>query len=292
MALNKADIKQVVKISDIFGVAPTVAPTNDHTDGTWLDTSIYVGEFMLQAGQPALTGDTSLENLYIRTNDAIRFIPLITNSGTTGQHLILNSGGTSTWTDGLTIANNGLTVLTGTTVQLGGALVKNTTIESAGYNLSVGSGHTISTGITNSMILGGSAITATTDSTVYTPNINIQDGKGISFGTGNTMTTKTIEIGDWDMTAASFKAVSHGLSSTEWKTIRRTDVIVRDDGDALRLPITAMLTVNDDNGGSIGNISSSDINVWRRTSGTFDNASFNTSTSFNRGWVTFDYTPD
>lgn len=33
------------KRSDIAGVVPTIGPSNDHTDGTWLDTDIYPGEF-------------------------------------------------------------------------------------------------------------------------------------------------------------------------------------------------------------------------------------------------------
>jgi hypothetical protein len=37
--------RQIVKISDVDGEVATVPATNDHNDGTWLDTDIYIGEF-------------------------------------------------------------------------------------------------------------------------------------------------------------------------------------------------------------------------------------------------------
>lgn len=35
----------VMKVSDVTGKVATVPLTNDHTDGSWIDTDIYVGEF-------------------------------------------------------------------------------------------------------------------------------------------------------------------------------------------------------------------------------------------------------
>ena len=35
------------KRSDQTGVVPTIGPSNDHTDGTWIDTDIYPGEFYI-----------------------------------------------------------------------------------------------------------------------------------------------------------------------------------------------------------------------------------------------------
>ena len=53
MALSQySRVKQ--KRTIVSGQTPTIAPSNDHTDGTWVDTDIYPGEFYMNMGD--LTG--------------------------------------------------------------------------------------------------------------------------------------------------------------------------------------------------------------------------------------------
>lgn len=106
--------------------------------------------------------------------------------------------------------------------------------------------------------------------------------------TGNNYTTKTIEIGDWDMDATVGVAVSHGLSATEWKTVRVMDVIIRDDADSGYSPLSSKSSAID---GYLREIEAASINLYRITSGSYDSASYD-STGYNRGWVTIQYTKD
>jgi len=41
------DAKQVQKRSTVTTEVPTVAPSDDHTDGTWNDTDVYSGELFI-----------------------------------------------------------------------------------------------------------------------------------------------------------------------------------------------------------------------------------------------------
>ena len=38
------DARIMIKTSTVATTVPTVPASNDHTDGTWLETDIYVGE--------------------------------------------------------------------------------------------------------------------------------------------------------------------------------------------------------------------------------------------------------
>lgn len=94
-----------------------------------------------------------------------------------------------------------------------------------------------------------------------------------------------LQIGDWDMSLTTGVAVAHGLSSTEWKTVKNISVIIRDDLD------TARYYLGDGDGTPIIAFDSTDIYLVRQTSGSFDSTGFD-STSYNRGWITFMYQPD
>ncbi len=39
--------RRVVKISSIAGEVPTIPASDDHTDGSWIATDVYVGELFL-----------------------------------------------------------------------------------------------------------------------------------------------------------------------------------------------------------------------------------------------------
>lgn len=165
---------------------------------------------------------------------------------------------------------------------------------------------TIFSGVTNTVVIGGQNITGTTDDTVYVPNLNIGTLSIVTTGTTiidnlgiessglvvKSYTTKRLEIGDWDMTATTQVNVAHGLSATEWKTMLESNVLIRNDSDtvyaplkSLNLPSTGLMN------GGVSVIDSTNITLGRYTTGGFDDGAF-TSTSYNRGWVTFDYIKD
>ena len=143
---------------------------------------------------------------------------------------------------------------------------------------------TFNSGVTNSVIIGGSGITATSNDTVYVPDLNIQLDKGISFGTGSSMTMVTIDMGDWDMDTTDSLNVAHSLSATEWKTIRDISLIIRNDSDNAYY-------FEDGRNLAVSYFESTNFVLSRLIAGTYDGADFD-STSYNRGWVTYWYTPD
>lgn len=165
---------------------------------------------------------------------------------------------------------------------------------------------TFLSGVSNSIILGGGAITATTDNTAYVPNLNIDTAPTPTSGsTGDkilvrssngsvktlSVIMKEISIGDWNMDIDVTKSVAHGLSSTEWKTIRQVSGIIRDDLDFTYSTLTPSYDSPIKNNANIAQISSSNINLIRDGGGVYDSAIYS-ATSFNRGWITFWYTPD
>ena len=99
----------------------------------------------------------------------------------------------------------------------------------------------------------------------------------------NGYTTTTIDIGDWDMDTTVNVNVAHGLSATEWKTIRSIDIMIRDDLDSSLTPL--------DYDSGLYFVDSANFRLSRNTSATFNSVNYD-STSYNRGFVTFDYTPD
>ena len=105
-------------------------------------------------------------------------------------------------------------------------------------------------------------------------------------------TTKTVNIGDWDMDADDASDVAHGLSATEWKTIKEINAIIRDDADSLYVPLDRFVnTTTLEIAGGVNKINSTLINLRRLTGSAFDTTSYD-STSYNRGWVTFEYIVD
>ena len=102
--------------------------------------------------------------------------------------------------------------------------------------------------------------------------------------------TEKVDIDDWNMDSALSVSVAHGLSATEWKTIRALNVIIRNDTDTFRYKIETM-SVAGVMQGVVSSIDATNINLARLAGGFFDNANFD-STSYNRGFVTFDYIPD
>jgi hypothetical protein len=122
------------KRSEQTGVVPTIGPSNDHTDGTWLDTDIYPGEF------------------YINMQDQIVWFGWVTGS-TSGVTQIYPPPG----------PGGGITIVGGTGIQVSGA--------SPNFAVSFNGNTTEFTGLTSgteSFTLGASAtqfVIANTDTT-------------------------------------------------------------------------------------------------------------------------------
>lgn len=103
---------------------------------------------------------------------------------------------------------------------------------------------------------------------------------------------KTINTGDWNMDTTTTVTVAHGLSATEWKTIRSISTIIRDDADTTYYDLAMLQSIT--NGTMAGGNSYHDatnIELARFTTGNFDATGFD-STAYNRGWITFEYTKD
>jgi len=96
---------------------------------------------------------------------------------------------------------------------------------------------------------------------------------------------KVVEIGDWDMDATAYVNVPHGLTLSK---IRGARVVVRDDESSSLHGVSTNYTGFPDLDGFWQYIDSTNIRIYRETGGNFDTTSYN-ATSFNRGWVIFDY---
>ena len=114
---------------------------------------------------------------------------------------------------------------------------------------------------------------------------NIREVDTVEFNGGTPYKRVTINIGDWDMDATSAVSVNHGLSATEWKTIRAVHMIIRNDND------DTYYQPDFGTGGYIRFWGATAFTPTRVAAGQFDSTSFD-STSYNRGWLTFEYTPD
>lgn len=101
---------------------------------------------------------------------------------------------------------------------------------------------------------------------------------------GGLLIAKVIDIDDWDMNAGGAKTVAHGLDYTK---IRHVDAVIRRDDDSIYYPVPCGKgTVGDSTVQVwIGEIGSTNVNIYRLTDGTFDHANFSAS-PFVRGWVT------
>lgn len=102
---------------------------------------------------------------------------------------------------------------------------------------------------------------------------------------------KTLNIGTWNMDTGALATVAHGLSSSEFLTIRSLEAIIVNDATTALLPLMYGSPAD----GSI-DVDSTFINLIRTAAGGFDSASYATTPSVNgtttRGYVTFEYIPD
>jgi hypothetical protein len=138
-----------------------------------------------------------------------------------------------------------------------------------------------------------SLIINTVGSGTPTTNLGVDSSgnvvSGSSISTGEPV-FETINIGDWNMDATTSITVAHSLSATEWKTIRSLGAIIRNDADTTYYIFSGPGGSNPQDG-TIVSFNSTNVNLGRNTGGIYNSTSFD-STSYNRGWVTFWYTPD
>lgn len=149
----------------------------------------------------------------------------------------------------------------------------------------------------NSVVIGGTGISGSKDNTVYVPNLVIQSDKGIAFGTGPNQAKIELSITNWNMyvtgggSGSASYSLAHGLSATEWKTIREIKLIVRNDADTAYYDSTFAFTSSQNILG-VTSFDSTNINLAIRNASGFDSTDFNSVAGFVRGWVTLSYTPD
>lgn len=145
-----------------------------------------------------------------------------------------------------------------------------------------GQNNTLFATANNTHIIGNNISTGRPDTTIMNDvrvtGALMNDDDGISY-----TVKKTISIGAWDMDADYSKQIPHGLSATEWKTIKVFGVQVRNDAD------TKIYNLAEDGKWSSFNATAIDMN--RTTLGFFDSSDFN-STGFSRGNIHIEYTPD
>lgn len=107
--INTQDSRMIQKLSTVTGQVPTVAPSDNHVDGTWDSLDIYIGELFMNAADG---------KMWCRTNNGIKEIFVVPSNaatgdvfylsggtiqklaiGTSGQVLAVSSGGVPVWQD-------------------------------------------------------------------------------------------------------------------------------------------------------------------------------------------------
>ena len=122
----------------------------------------------------------------------------------------------------------------------------------------------------------------TQDAATYKANIDSEVAKGAE------LNTKIINIGDWDMSAATGSAsinLAHGLDRTK---IRSMTAIIRIDDNSQYFDFPASSNTATSNEYIAATVTN--VTLYRGTAGIFDSTNFNTGTSYNRGWIIIQYT--
>ena len=95
------------------------------------------------------------------------------------------------------------------------------------------------------------------------------------------LNTKILEIGDWNMDSTLLVQVAHGVTLSKIRTI---SVLIREDSNTNYHDFAAR-----DEGASYAFADATYITLSRKNAGVFDSTSYD-STSYNRGWITIQYT--
>lgn len=81
--INTQDSRMIQKLSTVTGQVPTVAPSDNHVDGTWDSLGIYIGELFMNAADG---------KMWCRTNNGIKEIFVVPNNAATGDMFYLGGG--------------------------------------------------------------------------------------------------------------------------------------------------------------------------------------------------------
>lgn len=130
-------------------------------------------------------------------------------------------------------------------------------------------------------------------STAAANTIPVADAtKGILFGLSdgtNSIHTKIVNIGDWNMDATASVSIAHGLTLAN---IRSVSAMIRNDANDTYTPLSqdgAAPATPTDSTGFISAINATTVTLQRLADATaYDNANYD-STSYNRGWITITY---
>jgi len=268
--MSVIDSRIKLKRSSVTTAVPSIGPSNNHRDGTWDEFDIYPGELFVNLPDGKLFVGSDLGAFLVPTS--LTGIPF---------QFYVNPSPEIEY-DTSVIPVSGANINTGLDSSiLGGTL---NIIDSDKSSILAGTLNDTA-GFDNVHILG-SNITATKANTTYVESLMNEDS-------GIVLRKKIIDIGDWNMDTLGIIAVAHGLSATEWKTIRTISVMIRNDVGALFEGIFSLM-FGDITGAVAGNIQAindTDINLQRTGTGYFDSTDFD-STGYNRGWITLEYTPD
>jgi len=99
--------------------------------------------------------------------------------------------------------------------------------------------------------------------------------------------TTIVNIGDWDMDATASVSIAHGIA--DYSKIRSVSVLIIPDAATTLIPLDTSFSGGVP-AGSIGQIQSVNIPLFRTATGTFDSTNYD-STSFNRGYITIQHIP-
>jgi len=273
--MSVIDSRIKLKRSSVTTAVPSIGPSNNHRDGTWDEFDIYPGELFVNLPDG---------KIWIGSDLGVALVPT-SLTGIPFQFYVNPSPEIEY--DTSIVPVSGANINTGLDSSiLGGTL---NIIDSDKSSILAGTLNDTA-GFDNVHILG-SNITADAADTTFVETLNAKNGI-MNEDSGIVLRKKIIDIGDWDMNLTGSLNIAHGLSATEWKTIRTVTVIIRNDVDTQMYFIDGVFgTGTSTPAGGIGSMGSTNILLERLTGGFFDQTGYD-STGYNRGWVTLEYTPD
>ena len=80
--INTQDSRMIQKLSTVSGQVPTVAPSDNHVDGTWDSLDVYIGELFMNSADG---------KLWSRTSNGIKEIFIVPSTVANGDTFYLNA---------------------------------------------------------------------------------------------------------------------------------------------------------------------------------------------------------
>jgi hypothetical protein len=101
----------------------------------------------------------------------------------------------------------------------------------------------------------------------------------------NTLATKVVEIGDWNMDSTAGVSIAHGIGLFN---IREVSLMILNDAGTVLFPHAGRGAGGVTTSVYISSIDVTNVNLVRETGGDFDSTDFD-ATAYNRGWITITY---